>query len=459
MQMKTFHAIAGAALLTLLLPNTPASSAANDAANCRSAPDPECLLALAHETTDRIAEPTERARILTLIAGAEAAAGYAEQSRASIADAMLIADASGPDDSTGTSSNRNAENPDRRMDLYLEIMSAQAQTGWSADAIIETGRRADTAGGFPPIMLYFMTARSLTEAGRPDDVRPLVDDMLKQISSMDDPAAMENLYSAVVSILTEIGDFDGALAVLEQSKTANPMANFGVLIRMFYAQQSADDQEGAAATLAKAEEWAGKIEDPSQREMVETMLADMRPASGEETDETETAERNGGGCSADLSDYGFAIGRAQLGYFDTAVELALALDDPEKRDRALGRIADIQAEAGDPDGAYGTAMLVTDEFTRSYALATIAQAQAARGNVDGALATAQAIPESYYGRDELFTGLVSSLAESGNYADAATLTQSLPKIPMQAEAYAGLAQKMAEGIGTENNGEAPAAVE
>lgn len=408
---------------------------------CDAAPTPECILDLAHESADMIAGPAARASALTRIAGAEAAAGYREQSESSLALALLIADGTGLADGLDESGSESDYGPrseeDFRAMLYHQIIEARARSGTSL--IVLTQMIDETEDTEYKLMLSYVAAETLIEAGRADDARPLIERLLAQTENDDNAEYAAFIHSSVVMMYAQIGDFAAAMDMARQlPESDDSLGKFGAFLGVARAQREAGDEAGTEATLAIAEQAIPDIENAEMREIATNMLSSMRPEK-EETQQSSAPKT--GSCAADLSPYGIAVDKAKFGYFDEALEMALVLEDPEKRDSALSRIASQQIKQGYPDDAYNTALLIAEPYGRAATLRGLVWAYAEAGNADGAMRAAQAIPEAAERNATLATA-IDPLVAAGNPAGAAQILRDMPDPGQRATAYAKLVESM-----------------
>lgn len=420
----------------LLIYGAAGSEAFADAA-CDAAPTPECIIDLAHESAGMIAGPAARASALTRIASAESAAGYAEQSESSLALAQLIADGTGLADGIPESDYGPQSEEDIRAMLYRQIIAARARGGASLAVLTRMIDEAEDTEY--KMMLSYMAAEALIETGRTDEARPLIDRLLSEGELDDNAERALALRAGAAMMYTRIGDFGTATEMtLQLPDNGERLMKQGLLIQIAEAQREAGDEIGAAATLAVVEQTIPGIENEEMREMATNMLSRMQPR---EEEALQSSAPDSGSCSADLSPYGLAVDKAKFGYFDEALEMALTIEDPEKRDRAFSRIASLQSRQGKLDGAYNTALMIGESFSRAYALREIVQAYAKAGKVDGALMAAQAIPEEPE-RNAALAMTINPLVAAGNPAGAAQIVRGMPDAGQRAETYARLAESM-----------------
>lgn len=404
---------------------------------CDIAPTPECIIDLAHAAADRIDGPAAKAAALTRIAVAEAAAGYVEQSESSLALAKLIADGTGLADGLTESDYGPRNDEDIRAMLYQQIIAAWARSGASLtvlDAMID-----ESQGLEYKLMLTFVAAQSLIETGRTNDTRPLIDRLVQQLEVDDNAERALAIRSSVIMMYVQIGDFATATAMTGQLPDNDErLMKVGLLIQIAEAQRRANDEAGAEATLLAAEQSVPAIENAEMREMAGNMLSRMRAAA--EKSETESAH-DSGSCPADLSPYGLAVDKARFGYFAEAVEMALTLEDPEKRDMALSRISSLQSKEGQLDGAFDTALMIAEPNSRSYAIGRVTRDYAKAGNADGVWLAAQSIADEYEKTNAL-SEAVDPLVSAGNPAGAATIVGNMPDPARRAESYATLVESL-----------------
>ena len=428
----TFAIVAAALLIYGAAP----SDAIADTA-CDAAPTPECVLDLAHASTELIDGPAAKASVLTRIAVAEAAAGYKEQSESSLALAQLIADGTGLADGLGESDYGPRTEEDVRAMLYRQIVAARAQSGASLSVLTRMIDEAEDTEN--KLMLSYVAAEALIEAGRTDDARPMIDRILSETENDDNAERAAFIYTSTAMMYARIADFGAAMDLARQLPDSDEqLEKLGLLIQIAEAQREAGDDAGAETTLAVAEQTIPGIENTEMREMATNMLSRMRPA--EESSQQSSAP-DSGSCPADLSPYGLAVDKAKFGYFEEALEIALTLEDPEKRDRALSRIASLQSKQGYMDNAYNTALMIGESFNRAYAMREIVQAYAKAGNADGARMAAQAIPEEPE-RNATLAMTMDPLVAAGNPAGAAQIVRDMPDPRQRAVAYAGLVENL-----------------
>ena len=428
-------AIAAAALLIY---GAAPSNAVADAA-CDAAPTPECILDLAHESADLIDGPAAKAGVLARIAVAEAEAGYGEQSESSLALAQLIADGFGLADGIPESEYGPRSEDDIRGMLYRQIVAARARTGASLEVLIQAVDGAENPEH--KLMLSFVAAETLIETGRGDEARPLIDRLLSDLETDDNAERVTGVHGAVAMMYARIGDIGAALDMaLQMPDNDERLMKPGLLMQIAEAQREAGDEAGAEATLAAAEQSITGIENAQMREMATNMLSSMRPS---QADAQQSSTPDSGSCPADLSPYGIAIDKAKFGYFAEALEIALTLEDLDKRERALSRIASLQTEQGHPDDAYNTALMIGEPYTRSSAMHELIRTYAESGNVDGAWMAAQAIADEPE-RNAYLATAIGPLVAAGNPAGAARIAGGMPDPTQRAQAYAGMVESMLE---------------
>ncbi len=428
-------AIAAAALLIY---GAAPSNAVADAA-CDAAPTPECILDLAHESADLIDGPAAKAGVLARIAVAEAEAGYGEQSESSLALAQLIADGFGLADGIPESEYGPRSEDDIRGMLYRQIVAARARAGASLEVLIQAVDGAENPEH--KLMLSFVAAETLIETGRGDEARPLIDRLLSDLETDDNAERVTGVHGAVAMMYARIGDIGAALDMaLQMPDNDERLMKPGLLMQIAEAQREAGDEAGAEATLAAAEQSITGIENAQMREMATNMLSSMRPS---QADAQQSSTPDSGSCPADLSPYGIAIDKAKFGYFAEALEIALTLEDLDKRERALSRIASLQTEQGHPDDAYNTALMIGEPYTRSSAMHELIRTYAESGNVDGAWMAAQAIADEPE-RNAYLATAIGPLVAAGNPAGAARIAGGMPDPTQRAQAYAGMVESMLE---------------
>lgn len=406
---------------------------------CEAAPSPECLLDLAHIAAEQINSPVERATALMTIAAAEAAAGYREQSESSLALAQLITDAPGLADGFEQSDYGPQSEDDIRSHLNRELIATRARSGASLEDLTAI---IDAAPDFEyELMLSFVAAQALVETDRDDDARKLVERVMRLVRDDENAERATALRAAIAMLYVEIGDLDTALSLAREMPDGDEMlSKTGLYVRIAEMQREAGDEAGARETLKLAEQVIPAIENAEMRDVATTMVSDM--VSRLDSGETEAdAGTHSGNCPADLSPYGLAVDKARFGYYAEAVEMALALNDPEKRDNALSSIASFQTDDGKLDDAYNTATMIRENFSRSFAIGRIVEAYANRGDADGALAAVQAIPEEFE-RNRMLQESVRLLASADNTSGAAWIASFMPDPRQQVAAYATLAETM-----------------
>ena len=404
---------------------------------CGMAPTPERAIDLAHASADQIDSPAAKATALTRIAVAEAAAGYVEQSDSSLALAQLIADGSNLADGLAESEYGPRNDEDIRAMLYQQIAAARARSGASLaalSAVIDEAQDLEYE-----LMLTFVSAQSLIESGRTDDARPLIERLVQQLDGDQNSERAMAIRSSVIMMYVQIGDLTKAKAMVGQLPDNDEMLmKVGLLLRIAEAQRTAGDEAGAEATLLAAEQSIPAIENTEMREMAGNMVSSMRTAI--EKSDTKSAQ-DSGSCPADLSPYGLAIDKAKFGYFAEAVEMALALENPEKRDSALSRISSLQSKDGQADGAYDTALMIAEPYSRSYALGEVIRMYAKEGNADGVWFAAQSIEEEYE-KTRALSAAIAPLVAAGNPAGAAMIVGNMLDPAQRAASYVMLAESL-----------------
>lgn len=408
---------------------------------CVAAPTVECILDIAHDSAESIKAPAPRAMGLLRIATAEAVIGTTERMEDTLAMVRFIADSPGLAEGMNEDRDSDMYGPrsedDIRAILQARIMHVRAISGASLAVLAEIIENSPD-GEFRLGMTYG-AAESLIEAKRFDDARVMIDRLVQAADATGNAEIIQGVRGAAVSLYVQVGDFDTArniaMAVPDDQEFATKV---GHLVEIARAQRKAGDKAGAEATVALAEGSVAAIENAEMRDIAMTMIAQIREeGSGPKAQSPDKV----GSCPADLSPYGIAVDKAKFGYFAEALELALALEDPEQRDRALGRISRLQSEAGQPDGGYDTALMVNERFNRGYALGAAAKAYAKAGNADGAWIAAQSITEEFE-RLSILSDSIAPLVEAGNPAGAATLVGNIADPARRAELYSALAESM-----------------
>lgn len=417
---------------------------------CDMAPTPECAIDLAHASADQIGSPAAKATALTRIAVTEAAAGYVEQSDSSLALAQLIADGSNLAGGLAESEYGPQNDEDIRAMLYQQIAAARARSGASLaalSAVIDEAQDLEYK-----LMLTFVSAQSLIETGRTEDARPLIERLVQQLDGDENSERALAIRSSAIMMYVQIGDLTKAKAMVGQLPDNDEMLmKVGLLIRIAEAQRGAGDEAGAEATLLAAEQSIPAIGNTEMREMAGNMVSSMRTATAK--GETESAH-DSGSCPADLSPYGLAVDKAKFGYFAEAVEMALALENLEKRDSALSRISSLQSKDGQADGAYDTALMIAEPYSRSYALGEVVRMYAKEGNADGVWFAAQSIEEEYE-KTRALSEAIAPIVSAGNPAGAAMIVGNMLDPAQRAASYVMLAESLLrpEKEPAEGNGE------
>ena len=439
----------------LLIYSVTAATARADAA-CEAAPTPECVLDLAHASTELIEGPATKARTLIRIAVAEAAAGYREQAESSLALAQLIADGPGLADGISEFEYGPKTEDEVRAILDREIFSARARIGTNLAALTKAIDEAENLEY--RLMLSYMAAEALIDTGRRDEARTVVDRLLSGLDQNDDAEQVMTLRASVAMMYARMEDFGAALNLaLQLPDNHTQLMKQGILIQIAAAQRVAGDEAGAQATLTAVEQTIPGIENTEMREMATNMLTSMRPR---EEYPQETTAPNVGNCPADLSPYGVAVDKAKFGYFTEALELAMTLEDPDRRENAISRIASLQVQQGYLDDAYNTVLMIGDPLRRELATHGLVRAYAKAGNAAGARMAAQTIPNASE-RDTALGLAIDPLVAAGNLAGAAEIIRDMPDPDRRANAYAELAQSIldaearaGEEAGVETDGEA-----
>lgn len=110
---------------------------------------------------------------------------------------------------------------------------------------------------------------------------------------------------------------------------------------------------------------------------------------------------------------------------DQAYEVAKNIPFGEQRDRALSRVASVQAKANNIPQAKGIAFSIYSPNERINALHDIGRAEARSGNVNGAFRTANKLKGISYNRETVLSYIVNYYAKNGAFSKARKLALSL----------------------------------
>lgn len=417
----------------------PAATSADEF--CHAQPTPECLLTLAHEATRLIDDPVQRSAALSRIAVVDARAGFPDQSRASLDEARYLADSAGLEDTVSLrqSPTRMSEE-ELRLWLYGQIVAAQVKSGWPPENIDETIRANGSEGEW--LQMYFAAAEALAETGQTEDARLLLTAVLRSANGQSDADFVALAHVGIAQLLVRMGDYEQAIETLESSPIAvDPMLYFGTIIQIYNEQLRKKDWEGAITTVALAAQKVAEQPEGPERELAQGMLSQLKPPVPDKPVTSVARVQPTASCRANLSPSGFAVAEAKLGFFESALDTAVALAEAPERDDTLWRIADQQIERSLPEDALVTSRLIGDEHTRILLVDGIVRAQAATGNADGVSTAALEILDIDR-REKLLRRLVATLAQAGNAAGAARIARDLSSPAIRATAYAEVAQAM-----------------
>ncbi len=438
-------AVAGVALLASL---APAPVRADDF--CRTAPEPGCLLNMAHDEVAGVANLSRRLGVLTRIAVAEAHAGYIDVARATFDESSRIADsgelfASQPPPSTtgGTVVSPDLGERALRQDGLIAIVAAKARAGWPvSDILMETPREANARG---LASNHIMLVPALIESNRTDEARRALVELEAMLDRMGDPEFRTFGIVMIASSYVDLGDFDEALAEYDRGGLPRASYNYLNLLARVHQEQIKDgNSRAASAILQRYRETLENISNPQERMIGERILASIQPATPEDRTEMRGAAplgNTGGRCSPDFSAGSFAAVQAELGFIGLALDTAMAIAGQQERDMALLRVAQIQERTGDMDGALATARLIDEEGLRDPLLATMSAIRADAGDSAAALAIAAEIGNED-SRAMAYGALPGRLLSAGNPGGAMDVAAALPDAAMRSEAYLTVAMAL-----------------
>ena len=121
-----------------------------------------------------------------------------------------------------------------------------------------------------------------------------------------------------------------------------------------------------------------------------------------------------------------------------ALEAAADIEDPDKQATILGRIANLQARAGNTKAALAAASAIANDWQRKNALMLIAWGQAEAGDSQGGRETAARIDNDML-RDQALAHLARRLAADGKADEALDITDIMTSEARKAEALADIA--------------------
>jgi len=423
---------------------------------CLSAPEPGCLLDMAHDEASRVSDLNERAALLMQIGVGEAHAGFTDQSEVSFDMARLLADSGRllisqtPPDAYGRPPIiffddagqplvlAQASEEDLSQTIHSRLLESELLAGWPVERVVTTFPGYKTPGG--PVAAYGAVVPMLISRGERDRALDAIRKMEAELDRIDDPVLNGAAARMIVNSHAMAGDFAGALVAMNHDGVPkNGLPRIGMLAQIQGIALRADDIAAAADILTAIEREANLIADPAQADAAQRMAETARLALFEEKHADESRPSKQRSCRADPTLTSMAIGLAGLGFFDFVVDEALQIPEPAERDRTLRVIARLQSDADDLDGAAATTQLLADESLRIGSLEYLARCWAQRGDAAKAVATAmQIVPE--YRRRWSLAAIVELAAGAGNIPSALDIARGLPYAQMRAGAYVFIAE-------------------
>jgi RNA polymerase sigma factor (sigma-70 family) len=328
---------------------------------------------------------------------------------------------------------------------WRELAKAQAEAGLVADAL-KSAEKVLTPG---QAGLHAATLQEV--AGRLARSRRFAD-ALRVAAKVPGEQRQTALWDVALG-QAAAGDFAAALQTADQ--ISEPSVRIRVLVGPEYpffassvalAQARAGDRPAALKTLGRAIELAKAIDAEPARSVAWSSVAQTQARLGELDDARRSVERvtAGGFPHADraAAETAIAVAEAERNRWDVARRTVEALKAPAERARALVRLADVRAKAGDKPAArdlYREALKEVDSIRSGEDPATerwglrhlIAMEQAAHGFTDDAKATVVTNRQAEGERSEALTvsSVASYQAQAGDFAGALKTAEEIGEDP------------------------------
>ena len=241
----------------------------------------------------------------------------------------------------------------------LELLAPAAALSGDSDAVFAIIHELPVQSFERNSAIRLSVSELLAEA-RFEDARRLAD-------LFDHPPHRAQLYTQIAVAMTEAGEVDAALALLEGMEPARMRA-----------RALGDMVEAAAMTgnVDAAARIADRIEDPLSATVARSDLAQAHVQAGDLEDARAIIEELDNDAYRQSVLRHIAIAEADAGRLDAAAETASQLTHERYRPEALIRLARAQAAAGQVETARQTAAKLEEGEARETALTAVAEALA-----------------------------------------------------------------------------------
>lgn len=418
----------------------------------------------AESLTRTISDPEALAGALAALAEAAARAGDLNRARALAEQAA----ATNPDQRTlghmtGELSGTD-DDPNEAGSAPLEGKASQQVLGMLAEAVAGAGaldRAEATAAAItdPDRLAQALAAvaKAATRQGDPARAAALARRGREAAQAIPDPDRREQALAMLADIAARADDPYGLERAVARTQLAMGYRQAQVLV-------SVVETLTAAGALDRAETMAMRITDPIQQARAFTILAARAAALAEDPAKARARARRAREAVQAIQDLdrraralaALAEMTAEAGDLTRAAELAASIADPDEQARALAILAKAAADAGDlaqsatlAERAERAARTVTDPGQRAQTLATLAGAAAEAGDLGRAEAVVQAITDP--DRQARTLAVLAVMVAAGDQhlakalADRAEATaQSITSLSQRARALAALAGSAAK---------------
>lgn len=418
----------------------------------------------AESLTRTISDPEALAGALATLAEAAARAGdlnrataLAEQAAATNPDQRTLGHMTG--ELSGTDDDQNEAGSAPSEGTPSEGRASQQVLGMLAEAVAGAGaldRAEATAAAItdPDRLTQALAAvaKAAARQGDPARAAALARRGREAARAIPDPDRREQALAMLADIAARADDPYGLERAVARTQLAMGYRQAQVLV-------SVVETLTAAGALDRAETMAMRITDPIQQARAFTVLAARAAALAEDPAKARARARRAREAVQAIQDpdrraralAALAEMTAEAGDLTRAAELAASIVDPDEQARALAILAKAAADAGDlaqsatlAERAERAARTVTDPGQRAQTLATLAGAAAKAGDLVRAEAVVQAITDP--DRQARTLAVLAVMVAAGDphlakaLADRAEATaQSITSLSQRARALAALA--------------------
>lgn len=382
----------------------PASSAEVDKERCLAAPTSVCLLLVARNMAERIGWPSMRVELFTNIALAQKAAGEVKEMRKSMALAELSALQARRVEPTHGRKVRAA--------AWAKVVAAWAKVDepYRALHFLEAGPDEDARLYATEALVEMrITARDLAGA-------------LELATAVGDPLWRVRLATPILDAQIDAGALRlahqaMAVAVEAANKIPDPELRADYLAGLGH-------QQARSGNIDEALQTAARIVGYRNHDWLVRQIALVQARNGEYEMARDTMHLVPDGVSLVLglsrsAEIAVKAGHREQAeaFFGEALALSLAMPIGEKRDNAIGHVAEYRADVGDHDNALEAVSEIAGDFTHDWKLLIVLRELIESGN----LAKASTLParmRSIRNRANSRIDIAAGHAKAGNRATA-----------------------------------------